>query len=80
VVYIRALGSLERADLAVGSGGISASLYNENFQINAIDILHAWTRGKQTCENGDAWLGTTRKPRKHWREGATKARAEIIVK
>lgn len=39
-----------------------------------------WTWGGQTWKNGDAWLGATRKPRKHWREGATKARAEIIVK
>lgn len=34
---------------------------------------------RHTCENGDAWAGTVRSPRRHWREGAAKARAEIIV-
>lgn len=32
-----------------------------------------------TCETGEAKLGDTRVVRKHWRAGATKVLAEIMV-
>lgn len=33
-----------------------------------------------TCKNGNTELGETRAVRRHWRAGATKFLAEIIVK
>lgn len=39
----------------------------------------AFVREWATCENGDTPLGAARTLRKHWRAGAAKARAEIMV-
>jgi hypothetical protein len=77
--YISILLSLELGDSVVSGHGISANLNTEKCQNPAIELCQIQIKEMPTCENADE-LGPRRAARRHCREGATKARAEIIMK
>lgn len=79
VTYVRTLLSLELSNSLVGGSGIASNLNTCSLSVSIHWRLCCPICKRRTWENGDGQLGATRTLRRHWRDGATKARAEIIV-